>query len=157
MDKDLFQHPTAEYRGTPFWSWNCKLDQEELEWQLEVFKKMGFGGAHMHVRTGMDTPYLSNEYMEIVKACVAKAKKEEMLAWLYDEDRFPSGFAGGLVTKDIQYRSRYLMFTPTPYRAGAKDRMAREHWWGRKGKKTANYRPVMMWNWIKMVTWSNGR
>ena len=115
LDMELFRNPTAEYRGTPFWSWNCKLEQEELEWQLEAFKKMGFGGAHMHVRTGLATPYLSDEFMDMVKACVDKAKKEEMLAWLYDEDRFPSGAAGGLVTKDEQYRCRYLLFTPRPY------------------------------------------
>ena len=118
LDAELFRNPTAEYRGTPFWAWNCKLKKEELEWQLEVLKKMGFGGAHMHVRTGMATPYLSEEYMDLIKACVQKAKKEDMLAWLYDEDRWPSGAAGGLVTKDERYRLRYLLFTPTPYEAG---------------------------------------
>ncbi|MBQ8610108.1 MAG: hypothetical protein IJ412_00230 [Oscillospiraceae bacterium] len=115
LDDQLFRAPTAEYRGTPFWAWNCKLDRKELEWQLEVFKKMGFGGGHMHVRTGMATNYLSDEYMALIKACVDKAKSENMLAWLYDEDRWPSGAAGGLVTKDKQYRARYLLFTPTPY------------------------------------------
>lgn len=115
LNIDLFRNPTAEYRGAPFWAWNCKLEQKELEWQLEVLKKMGFGGAHMHVRTGMATPYLSDEYMELVKACVEKAKSENMLAWLYDEDRWPSGVAGGLVTKDEKFRSRYLLFTPFPY------------------------------------------
>lgn len=116
LDKELFKHPTAEYRGTPFWAWNCKLDREELEWQLEILKQMGFGGAHMHVRTGMSTEYLSDDYMALIKACVEKAKNEEMLAWLYDEDRWPSGAAGGLVTKDKKYHARYILFTPTPYR-----------------------------------------
>lgn len=115
LDKELFQNPTSEYRGTPFWAWNCKLDQKELEWQLEILKKMGFGGAHMHVRTGMATSYLSDEYMALIKACVEKCKKEEMLAWLYDEDRWPSGAAGGLVTKEEKYRGRYLLFTPFAY------------------------------------------
>ena len=115
LDAELFRTPTAEYRGAPFWAWNCQLDRKELEWQLEVLKKMGFGGAHMHVRTGMATPYLSDEYMALIKACVEKAKSENMLAWLYDEDRWPSGAAGGLVTKEKQYRARYLLFTPTPY------------------------------------------
>ena len=100
LDLDLFRHPTAEYRGAPFWAWNCKLEQKELEWQIEVLKKMGFGGAHMHVRTGLDVPYLGDRFMELIKACVRKAKNEGMLAWLYDEDRWPSGAAGGLVTKD---------------------------------------------------------
>ena len=31
-----------------------------------------------------------------------------MLSWLYDEDTWPSGFAGGLVTKNPVYRKRYL-------------------------------------------------
>ena len=115
LDLALFKNPTSEYRATPFWAWNCELEQKELEWQLEVFKKMGLGGAHMHVRTGMATPYLSEEHMKLIKACVEKAKKEDMLAWLYDEDRWPSGPAGGIVTKDRQYRARYLLFTPHPY------------------------------------------
>ena len=115
LEQSLFENPTAEYRGTPFWAWNCELKKEELLWQMEVLKKMGFGGGHMHVRTGMATPYLSDEYMDLIKACVDKAKSEEMLAWLYDEDRWPSGAAGGLVTKDKEFRARHLLFTPVPY------------------------------------------
>lgn len=115
LDLKLFENPTSEYRGAPFWAWNCKLEQSELDWQLEVLKQMGFGGAHFHVRTGMETPYLSEEYLGIVKSCVQKAKKEHMLAWLYDEDRWPSGAAGGLVTKEQRFRARHLLFTPFPY------------------------------------------
>ena len=111
----LFRNPGSEYRGTPFWAWNCELDREELLRQLEVMKQMGLGGAHMHVRTGMATPYLSDAHMELVKACVEKCRQESMLAWLYDEDRWPSGAAGGIVTKDKKYRARYLLFTVKPY------------------------------------------
>ena len=96
----LFQSPTSEYRGTPFWAWNCKLEEKELLRQIDVMSEMGFGGFHMHVRSGMGTPYLSEEFMDLIEACVDKAKAKEMLAWLYDEDRWPSGFAGGLVTCD---------------------------------------------------------
>ena len=72
---------------------------------------MGFGGFHMHSRTGRGTPYLSDEFMEMVRFCVEQAKKNDMLAWLYDEDRFPSGSAGGILTKDPKYRSRHMLFT----------------------------------------------
>ncbi|HBP38356.1 MAG TPA: hypothetical protein DD640_06390, partial [Clostridiales bacterium] len=115
FDLELFRQPTAEYRGAPFWAWNCELDTGELLWQIEQLKAMGFGGFHMHVRTGMSTIYLSDEYMRLIRACIGKAREEKMLAWLYDEDRWPSGAAGGLVTKDPDCRARHLLFTARPY------------------------------------------
>ncbi len=112
LSMETFRNPTSEYRGTPFWAWNCALDKEQLARQIDCFKEMHLGGFHMHVRTGMSTTYLSKEYFELIKHCVEKARKEEMLAWLYDEDRWPSGAAGGLITKDKKYRARHLLFTP---------------------------------------------
>ncbi|MBO4792496.1 MAG: hypothetical protein J5592_09410 [Clostridia bacterium] len=112
---ELFRKPTSEYRGTPFWAWNCRLEKDELLRQIDILKEMGFGGFHMHVRSGMGTEYLGDEFMDLIKSCTDKAERENMLAWLYDEDRWPSGFAGGLVTKDPEYRIRYLLFTPDPY------------------------------------------
>lgn len=44
LSDKLFQNPTCEYRGMPFWVWNCALEEKELLWQIEVLKKMGFGG-----------------------------------------------------------------------------------------------------------------
>ena len=118
LSNELFRNPTAEYRGAPFWSWNCELDEKELLRQIEELKKMGFGGFHIHCRSGMATDYLGEEYMKLVKACVKKSKKEDMLTWLYDEDRWPSGYAGGLVTKDKKYRKRLLVFSPVPKKDG---------------------------------------
>lgn len=111
LDKKLFENPTSEYRGAPFWSWNCKLNKEMLTEQIEYLKEMGFGGFHMHSRSGMATEYLSEEFFDLVKACVQKAKDENMLAWLYDEDRWPSGTAGGYVTRTKKFREKYLLFT----------------------------------------------
>ncbi len=72
---------------------------------------MGFGGFHMHSRIGMSTPYLKDEFMGLIKFCTQKAEQENMLAYLYDEDRWPSGSAGGYVTKTHKYRQRYLIFS----------------------------------------------
>jgi hypothetical protein len=111
FDKE-FQNPGSEFRGAPFWAWNCKLDQQQLLEQIDYFKEMGMGGFHIHCRIGLNTPYMGDEFLTIVKACVEKAKKYGMLAWLYDEDRWPSGFGGGLVTKEEEYRSRVIVFSP---------------------------------------------
>jgi len=111
----LFRSPTSEYRGTPFWAWNGKLKNETLLEQIDMLKKMGLGGFHMHVRTGMDSPYLDKEFMGYIRLCIEKAKKEKMLAWLYDEDRWPSGTAGGLVTAGHpEYAMQALLFTCEP-------------------------------------------
>ena len=117
LERDLFKNPTAEYRGTPFWAWNCDLDKDELLRQIDIFKEMGLGGFHMHVRTGMSTEYLSDEFMSLIRACTDHAKQNDMLAWLYDEDRWPSGAAGGILTKTPEFRQRYLRFTANDSRA----------------------------------------
>ena len=113
LDKNLFKNPTSEYRGTPFWAWNCNLEKDVLTRQIEYLKEMGFGGFHMHSRQGMATTYLSDEFMDLVKACVEKAKKEDMKAYLYDEDKWPSGAAGGYVTKNKKNRSKRIVFSTT--------------------------------------------
>ena len=35
LDRELFKNPTAEYRGTPFWAWNCDLQKDELCRQID--------------------------------------------------------------------------------------------------------------------------
>ncbi len=100
--------PSASYRGTPFWAWNAKLDPEEIRTQIRAFHKMGLGGFFMHSRTGLGTPYLGKEWFECVRAAVDEAKKLGMQPWMYDEDRWPSGSAGGFVTKSQRYRQRWI-------------------------------------------------
>ena len=111
LSDERFRSPDTEYRGAPFWAWNSKLDPIELCEQIDVFKEMGLGGFNMHVRQGLETPYMSKEFMDAVRACCEKAKKEGMYAWAYDEDRWPSGCVGGALTVDMKYRLRYLLMT----------------------------------------------
>ena len=122
MREEDFKDPPARFRGTPFWAWNCTLKKEDLRKQIGYFKEMGMGGFHMHCRTGMNTEYLSDEFMEMVADCNETAKQKDMFCWLYDEDRYASGFGGGYVTKDIQYRERYLLFTPVRQNGYEEDR-----------------------------------
>jgi hypothetical protein len=107
-----FQDPPAKYRGAPFWSWNCELDIEQVLKQVDYFKEMGMGGFHIHARSGLDTPYLGEQFMDAVKASIKKAKQEGLFVYLYDEDRWPSGFAGGMVTKEESFRGRHLVLKP---------------------------------------------
>lgn len=114
IDLELFKNPTAEYRCAPFWAWNCDLKKDELLKQIDYMREMGMGGFHMHPRVGMSTKYLSDDFMAFVRDCTEHAKENNMLAWLYDEDKWPSGFAGGYVTKKRENRKKHLLFTAVP-------------------------------------------
>ena len=79
FDEKLFLRPPKEYRGAPFWAWNGRLNTEQLLKQIPQFHDMGMGGAHIHCRVGLDTPYLSEEFFQNVKECQKEFKKENML------------------------------------------------------------------------------
>ncbi len=94
------------YRPIPFWSWNGKLEIEALKQQIRWMRQTGNGGFFMHARSGLKTQYLSEEWMQCVEACAEEAG--DMQAWIYDENGWPSGFAGGRLLKKAEDRDRYL-------------------------------------------------
>ena len=109
--RDAFDDPGNEFRGKPFWAWNADLEEEELIRQIDVFQEMGMGGFFMHSRTGLETEYLGDRWFELINICTDEAEQRGMEAWIYDEDRWPSGLAGGLVTQHPQFRPRRLFVT----------------------------------------------
>ena len=68
-------------------------------------KEMGFGGFFMHSRTGLETEYLGEEWFRLINRCAEYGKERGLMPWLYDEDRWPSGSAGGMVTQEEKYLS----------------------------------------------------
>lgn len=105
--KDVSNSP---YRSLPFWSWNTKLEPEKLREQIRWMKEKGIGGFFMHARGGLETEYLSEEWMQCVDAAIDEAKKCGMDPWIYDENGWPSGFVGGKLLADLDNRDRYLEF-----------------------------------------------
>lgn len=109
-----FSSPGAAYRGKPFWAWNGELQKEELLRQSGIMKEMGLGGYFMHSRSGLITEYLSDEWFDLINEVADAAERDGMEAWLYDEDRWPSGSAGGKVTVEPRYRMKSLYLFETP-------------------------------------------
>lgn len=109
MNLEELKNPGVWYRPAPFWSWNDKLCEEELLRQIDEMYEKGYGGFFMHSRVGLVTEYLSEEWMRLVRSCAEHARRLGMLAWLYDEDKWPSGFAGGIVPLEKpEHRHKYL-------------------------------------------------
>lgn len=99
----------AIFRPAPFWFLNHQLEEKELTWQLEKMKEAGLGGAVLHARHGLKTPYFSEGWFEALEVCIKKAEKLGMILWLYDEYNWPSGPAGGKITEEFpELRMRYL-------------------------------------------------
>ena len=97
---ETFRNPGAEFRSAPFWAWNSAIAREGVREQVPVFAAMGYGGFFIHSRPGLATPYLSREWFDRVRDAVDAAKAAGIRAWLYDEDRWPSGTAGGFLTRE---------------------------------------------------------
>ena len=110
----LFSNPGCAYRAKPFWSWNGELREDEVRRQVGIMQDMGFGGFFMHSRAGLITEYLGREWFDLINAGADEGERRGLEAWLYDEDRWPSGSAGGKVTVDPQYRMKSLCIAEMP-------------------------------------------
>ncbi len=110
MSKEIIEKQVEkEYRSMPFWSWNDKLEPEKLIKQIHWMNKKGMGGFFMHARTGLQTEYLSEEWMKCIEVCAKEAKKLGMKAWIYDENGWPSGFVGGKLLEEEKNRDKYIL------------------------------------------------
>lgn len=99
LDPQIFLDPPGTYRPIPFWFWNGDLNEDELDRQLREMRDKGVMEAFIHARRGLEVPYLSETWFDRVGFTVRKAGEYGMRMWLYDEDNWPSGYAGGRVLK----------------------------------------------------------
>lgn len=99
--EDCFMEPDGMYRPVPFWVWNTRVTREDIDRMLEDFKEQGYGGGFVHPRPGMETPYLSEEWFDLWEYSLRKAEELGLKLWIYDENSYPSGFAGGHVQTEF--------------------------------------------------------
>jgi hypothetical protein len=99
--KQLFADPPSEYRSAPLWDWNEQISEEGIDFQMKEFKKAGIGGVFVHPRPGLLTEYLSEDWFHLFDYTVQKGKELGMKVWIYDENSYPSGFAGGHVPAEM--------------------------------------------------------
>lgn len=93
--KSNFANPPADYRSAPLWDWNEQISEQGIDFQMKEFKKAGIGGVFIHPRPGLLTEYLSKDWFQLYNYTIQKGKELGMKVWIYDENSYPSGFAGG--------------------------------------------------------------
>ncbi len=105
-----FQDPPRTYSVRPFWFWNGKLEAQEVQRQIREMVAQGVYGAYVHNRTGLETPYLSEEYFEIVRAALEESKRSGFLFGFVDEYEWPGGDARDIRLEGLP--SRVLAANP---------------------------------------------
>lgn len=95
--RPLFANPPREYTSGPLWVWNDQLTETQIVSTLEDLASQNVRQAFVHPRPGLMTTYLSEDWFRLWKKALETAERLDMNIWIYDENSYPSGFAGGFV------------------------------------------------------------
>lgn len=95
--RQAFAQPPVEYSSAPFWVWNDMLTETQVLQTLNDLAGQGIRQVIIHPRPGLMTPYLGEDWFRLWNLALRQAKRLGMRLWIYDENSYPSGFAGGWV------------------------------------------------------------
>lgn len=95
--RPLFHNPPRQFSTGPLWVWNDMLTEDQVRSTLRDLAKQKIQQVWVHPRPGLMTPYLGDEWFKLFRIALNEAAKLDMNVWIYDENSYPSGFAGGWV------------------------------------------------------------
>lgn len=95
------ERPPAAYSTGPLWVWNDDLTPELVRDTLNFLADRDIRQVWVHPRPGLVTPYLSDKWFELWGLALDIARQRDLLVWIYDENSYPSGFAGGFVCEAL--------------------------------------------------------
>ncbi len=105
----LVKTPKYEYYPVPFWFWNGEMEHSEILFQINEMWDKGIKTYIIHARRGLTIEYLSEEWFCSVGVALKRAKELGMTVYIYDEDNWPSGYAGGkVVAENADYCGKHL-------------------------------------------------
>ncbi len=111
----LLAHPPREYATAPLWVWNDLLSERQIRDTLRDLAGQQVKQVFVHPRPGLMTPYLGADWFRLWKVALAEAERLDMNVWIYDENSYPSGFAGGWVPELMpEARGMGLHFRESP-------------------------------------------
>ncbi|MCU0979514.1 MAG: hypothetical protein MUF25_10160, partial [Pirellulaceae bacterium] len=109
--KKVFVQPPRGYSTAPLWVWNDMLTEDQIRLTMRDLAAQHVKQAFVHPRPGLMTPYLSDDWFRLWQVALDEAERLDMNLWIYDENSYPSGFAGGWVPRLMpESRGRGLKF-----------------------------------------------
>ena len=91
--RELFHKDGLGY----FWVLNDDCQPAVMDRMLDAFAEAGVSAVTLHPRDGLRVPYGSSDWFELIRRTVQRCASAGVQVWLYDEEPFPSGAAGGRV------------------------------------------------------------
>ena len=153
-----FRSPPADYGPAPLLVFNDEHEGEAGEARitrvLEGYAEVGYGGAFLHPRPGLMTEYLSARWFELIRHAVGECVRLGLVPYLYDENSYPSGYAGGHVPARIpEARSRYVGAVFGVGRDGVPEDSLSLYTWddGRPGRAVENGEIEAGRHWVAFV------
>ncbi len=123
--KALWANPPRQYSTAPLWVWNDMLTEQQVVGTLRDLAAQHVKQAFVHPRPGLMTPYLSDDWFRLWKVALDEAQRLDMDLWIYDENSYPSGFAGGFVPEVMpESRGRVLQSREAKQPAATEDLLA---------------------------------
>ena len=75
-------------------------DENTVRETLEAYKSVGIDQYLIYPRSGLETEYMSEEWLQLCEWFCKHAQRLNMKIWLYDEYNWPSGSCKGRVPKE---------------------------------------------------------
>ena len=96
----VWRNPPPEYGPQPYFDMSGAVDQAEVRRDLDEMRSLGFRAVTVQAGVNLPFAYLSEDYFKFFRMLVAEAKQRDMRVWIVDDIGYPSGFAGGLFTRE---------------------------------------------------------
>jgi hypothetical protein len=109
-----FETPPPEYAMTMWWFWNGPMNEADILRDLGEMRGHGIRSVTIWAYYGLGIEYLSPVWFERVRFAVEQAKRLDMRVWLMDEGSYPSGFAGGQISRLYPEARMKALVSPDP-------------------------------------------
>jgi hypothetical protein len=106
----LFHRPGLVY----FWVLNDRVDEAHTRWMARQFADAKVAAVCLHPRAGLELPYGGSDWFERITAIVRHCRELNLQVWLYDEDPYPSGAAGGRLLMDHPHLAAHRIERDAP-------------------------------------------